>query len=391
MIRKAQIKFICIVMTILFCFFIIIFGISYIIMRNVNENTIERTLAEVEKVYHMPQNDDLIQNNYLIVKILPSASSQTSYTYICDENAFTETQINRIVAVVIKRASTSGSVGNVYYKITDDGYQQLIFAVDMTETMSLFSSSILKIFTALCIIYACLFFIVWRLSFSVFHPIREAFYKQKQFISNASHELKTPLTIISANTDVLKQNGDNHWLSNIKSQTERMDILIADMLTLAKIDEDKVKLSSENFNLSEEIINNSLPFDAVAFEKNKTLSLDIEPNVIYKGDVASVKKITNILLDNAVKHAKVGGEIIVSLKKENGKIIFSVFNTGSNVPPYESNKVFERFYRGDTSRSRESGGSGLGLSIAKSIADQNKWKISANSKLNESMTISVIL
>lgn len=359
-------------------------------MRNVNENTIERTLAEVEKVYHMPQNDDLIQNNYLIVKILPSASSQTSYTYICDENAFTETQINRIVAVVIKRASTSGSVGNVYYKITDDGYQQLIFAVDMTETMSLFSSSILKIFTALCIIYACLFFIVWRLSFSVFHPIREAFYKQKQFISNASHELKTPLTIISANTDVLKQNGDNHWLSNIKSQTERMDILIADMLTLAKIDEDKVKLSSENFNLSEEIINNSLPFDAVAFEKNKTLSLDIEPNVIYKGDVASVKKITNILLDNAVKHAKVGGEIIVSLKKENGKIIFSVFNTGSNVPPYESNKVFERFYRGDASRSRESGGSGLGLSIAKSIADQNKWKISANSKFNESMTISVI-
>ena len=96
------------------------------------------------------------------------------------------------------------------------------------------------------------------------------------------------------------------------------------------------------------------------------------------------------MLDNAVKHAAQNGIIKVSLKKENGKIILSVFNTGSNIPSHESNKVFERFYRGDASRSRESGGSGLGLSITKSIADANKWKISANSKLNESMTITVI-
>ena len=143
--------------------------------------------------------------------------------------------------------------------------------------------------------------------------------------------------------------------------------------------------------VSEVITNDTLPFDAVAFEKGKMLLLDVQPNIQYKGDLQSVKNIVNILLDNAIKHAEKGGEIRVSLKKENNKISLTVFNTGSNVPDHQANKVFERFYRADPSRSRESGGgSGLGLSIAKGIATNNKWKISAVSKLNQYMSITVI-
>ena len=116
-----------------------------------------------------------------------------------------------------------------------------------------------------------------------------------------------------------------------------------------------------------------------------------EEKITYKGDQASVKQIVSILMDNAVKYANKGGTINVTLKKEIGKnVSLTVYNTGSQIPAEDSNKIFERFYRGDSSRSRESGGSGLGLAIAKSIADANKWKITAESILNESMTIKII-
>ena len=204
--------------------------------------------------------------------------------------------------------------------------------------------------------------------------------------------LKTPLSIISATTDVLEQETNSQWISNIKSQTVRMNSLVEDMLSLAKFDEGTTKLKVEKFNLSNEVFNATLPFEVLAFEKRKKLIINVQPNIAYNGDKACVNQIVNILLDNAIKHANVDGEIVLELKKEKNKNVYlTVFNTGSDVPDQQSNKVFERFYRADSSRSRETGGSGLGLSIAKSVADMNKWKISAISKQNESMTIIVTL
>ena len=272
-----------------------------------------------------------------------------------------------------------------------DGNRLIISGSDVTEFLQIFESNVTNILVTLIIAYVLLFIFVYILSLSVFDPIKETLFKQKQFISNASHELKTPLTIISANAEVLKQNGDNQWIDNITSQTERLNLLVNDMLSLAKIDEAKEQLSILNFNLSEVVTNEALAFDALAFEKGKNLSLFIQPNLQYKGDIKSVKNIVNILLDNAVKHANTGGEIALYLKKDGNKTSLVVFNTGSDIPNSDSQKVFERFYRSDQSRSRESGGSGLGLSIAKGIADNNKWKITATSKYQESMTITLIL
>ncbi len=390
MIKRAQLRFICIVMSILLGVFTIIFGVSYFILRDFNERAIERTLEDAKNNFLL-MTDNSEQNNSIIAVIIKNSGDDylIKEKYF-DNKIFTEDLANSVINSALSRPHASGAVKSVYYKISQNGTEYLFVAADMKSNDTAFHSDILKVFIWLAIIYAILFFIVWQLSFSVLRPIKEAFFKQKQFISNASHELKTPLTIISANADVINENGDNPWANNIKSQSERLDALIADMLTLAKMDEDKMELTSVEFNLSEEIINNALAFDAVAYEKGKTLDIDIEPDINYKGDLPSVKKIVNILLDNAVKHAEIGGEILVKLKKENGKIILSVFNTGSHVPAEESNKVFERFYRGDASRSRESGGSGLGLSIAKSVADANKWKISAKSVLDVSMTITII-
>ena len=392
MIKQAQIKFICIIMSILFAVFSVIGIITTSIMYNISEHSIEQTLdVTAESVYLTGPEEGLIHPKAIICRLIPTYEQQGSTYFLWfDDNCFTQQEADHIVNTVLSKHHNSGKINQVYFKIYHTQNDTLLVAIDAADIKLQNYYTISNLFIILTIIFLVLFAIVTALSFYVFKPIKDAFHKQKQFISNASHELKTPIAIISANADVISQDDDNKWVDNIKSQTVRMSGLVDDMLTLAKIDEGRIKLKSEKFNISDEIINCSLPFDALAFEKGKTLIINIEPDVIYTGDKASVNQIVNILLDNAVKHADKGGEIIVDFHKEKSKNLLSVSNTGSKIPAEQSNKVFERFYRGDSSRTRETGGSGLGLSIAKSVADANKWKISAQSIPDESMTITVV-
>ncbi len=392
MIKKAQIKFICFTLVLLFLIFSIIFGASYILLKNVNDSSIMHNLEYVEKDYNDTQGQ-ISSNNSFVVKISkdPHSSNVILDVSKSNDSIFSDQDVERIVKIILANGYRSGAVGQVYYKVQVSPFYNIIVASNVNNILQEFRLNVLNALSILLIIYFILAIIIVIWSFNVFSPIKDAFVKQKQFISNASHELKTPLTIISANAEIIKNTDNSQWVQNINSQTERMNLLVNDLLTLAKIDEQKEPLSSLEFNLSEVVINDSLPFDAVAFEKGKMLLLDVQPNIQYKGDLKSVKNMVNILLDNAVKHAEKGGEIRVSLKKENSKILLTVFNSGSNVPDHQANKVFERFYRADASRSRDSGGgSGLGLSIAKGIAMNNKWKISAVSKLNQYMSITVI-
>lgn len=387
MIKKAQIKFISMVMSILLVVFFIIFCATFLLLKNANEKAVERTLNDTKKSFILAENG-MIHANGLIVILDANGAVVNSYH---DQNVFSENNVHGIVESVLSKPYDASRIGNTFYIIENYKTGYILIASEMTDIIVAYRLNILKTFIVLLSIYTLLFFIVWGLSFKVFMPIKEAFSKQKQFISNASHELKTPITIISANAEVLGQEVDNQWLKNIKTQADRMNDLVVDMLSLAKIDEDKVDLNKEKFNLSQIVIGSALPFDAVAFEKNKNLILNVEEDIQYIGDIQSVKKIVYILLDNAIKHAEHNGDILLTLKKDSNKILLSVFNTGSSIPDNQANKIFERFYRGDDSRSRDSGGSGLGLSIAKSISDMNKWKIFAVSKLNESMTITVFL
>lgn len=389
MTKKAQIRFIAITLSLLLCVFLIIFATSYISMRGVCERGIKHALDDIQNNYEA--TTEVSSKHAFIVKVFNSPHPSYVVEIIkSEQTTLSDAQINNLIRYALDNYYKMGSIDDMCYKIIGKDNYSLIIASDVSDINSTFTSNIINTLLILSVIYLGLSAIVVLVSFSIFKPIKEAFHKQKQFISNASHELKTPLAIISANAEVLKTNGSNAWVDNINSQTERMGHLISDLLTLAKLDEEKMPLSVVNFNLSEVIINNTLAFDAIAFEKGKTLNLFVQPDVQYKGNVHSVINIVNILVDNAVKHAQSDGEINVYFKKENGKISLTVYNTGSDVPESEQDKVFERFYRGDSSRSRESGGSGLGLSIAKSIADNNKWKISANSKLNEYMSITII-
>ena len=386
MIKTAQRRFILITLSILLVVFTTIFGVIWKINSENFAREIEFSLSDLQKEY-ATTSDIRTFKKVAVIK----TTDYNEKDSIGKEN-FSEETIATIIDVA-KKAQTeiTDNIGEVYYtvKLSNDG--KTAYVADMQMESERYHSVINKTLLLLTAAFVALGIIVWALSEKVFEPIKRILLKQKQFISDASHELKTPVSIISANTDVIRTEENKAYADSIKNQVERLKFLVNDLLTLARLDEGNVKAIKETFNLSDEVVNSALPFDAVAFEKGKTLTLDVEKNIIYDGAKDGVKQILNILLDNAVKYAKDGGDIKVSLKKTGARIVLSVCNDGSLIPDADSNKIFERFYRGDSSRSRESGGNGLGLAIAKSIATANKWQIFAESVYGKSMTMTLIL
>lgn len=228
-------------------------------------------------------------------------------------------------------------------------------------------------------------------------PVKEAFDKQKQFIADASHELKTPLAIINTNADVLLANPEEtvsrqaKWLHYIKSETERMSKLTRDLLYLTEMDDAKATVLFSRFDLSEAVESVLLTMEAVIFEKELVLNYDIEPGLTAYGNPEQIKQVVMILLDNAAKYTNPQGEIALSLKKQHNEAVLALTNTGEGIPPEHLPRIFDRFYRTDASRARKQGGYGLGLAIAKSIVEQHKGRIYAKSTLGQSTTFYVHL
>lgn len=392
MIRQAQIKFIAIIMSVLLMVFSLIFAVSYFLLNLNKQKNIDYTLMHIEANY-LSTNTIFAQNAFS-VEIAKSANPQQSKEFRTTSNLtnLTDKQIDDVTTAIMNiNSDENGNFGTFYYRIYETDKRYIVSVLNAEDVIYDFNATMTYILLTLIVLYLILFIPAMYLARKTFEPIKESFDNQKEFTSNASHELKTPLAIITANTEVLKhENGNNQWINNISEQTDRLALLVKDMLSLSKMDEKSLVLEKNNFDLSEQIETVALGFDALAFEKEKTFSINIQKNIFYYGNVESVKNLVNILLDNAIKHASPLGNINLALKKENLKIVLTIQNTGSNVREEDSNKIFERFYRGDASRSRDSGGSGLGLAIAKNIAIKNKWKISAQSIYEKSMTIKVI-
>lgn len=230
-------------------------------------------------------------------------------------------------------------------------------------------------------------------------PIEKTWEKQKQFVADASHELKTPLTVIATNADVVLANPydqikeQSKWLNYIKAETERMTKLVNDLLYLAKLDDDEVLKHKMHFNLSDALIDICLPFECVIFESHKIFNMHIAPDILYYGDEGRIKQLGVILLDNAIKHTHENGTIDfnVFLDTSKNKIHIEVTNTGKGIPLEHQDKIFERFYRVDKSRSRETGSHGLGLAIAKTIVSQHSGTLSVTSNIDGPTTFTAIL
>ena len=212
-------------------------------------------------------------------------------------------------------------------------------------------------------------------------PALDSYQKQKDFIADASHELKTPVAVIMANADALEADmSEKKWLNNIKQETEKMNNLITNLLNLSKIENQFDKSMYELNDISKIVNKNILTFESLAFEKNVKIKDDIEDNIVFKSNALEMNELISILIDNAIKHADNKSTINVSLNKKSEGIVLKVANKGDEIDPKDYDKIFERFYRVDESHNRNSNRYGLGLAIAKSIVEKHDGKISVDSK-----------
>ena len=227
--------------------------------------------------------------------------------------------------------------------------------------------------------FAAVFVVVYFLSGRMIRPIAESYEKQKRFITDAGHEIKTPLTVINANVDLLECDlGDNESLDDIRGQTKRLKALTEKLVYLARMEEDEATLKKEDFSVTELAEELTPAFVHLAQAEGKTLRAEIRPDTVMHGNAETVSRLFTLLLDNAVKYASPGGEVTVRLGRQGRHIVFSVSNpTAGNVTKEDMGRIFDRFYRADRSRNSETGGHGIGLSTAKAITEQHGGKIKA--------------
>ena len=219
-----------------------------------------------------------------------------------------------------------------------------------------------------------LFFLAQLLAGRIIAPLEESYKRQKQFISDAGHELKTPVAVVNANVELLSREiGENQWLSNIQYENERMSGLILQLLDLARTE--NVVPPMEMIDLSRLVYGETLPFETVAYESGLCLNSDISENIYIYGNSVQIKQLTSILLDNAIRHSSNGKNVTLTLKEEKNNAILSVVNDGEEIPPEQRQYLFERFYLTDTARTGEDNHYGLGLAIAKAITNAHKGTI----------------
>ncbi len=387
MLRAARVKFVTVTMFILLGIFIIMGAATYGLIHNRIVMSADATFGEIIiKVKPGGSLEGVEVPRAAVLRI--SASGQENIIF--DSACFTEESVMELYDQAVAAGEDRGQIGNVYYSILEKVESTIFIAADRTIEKNFEDQSVTFTVLVLAGAYLALFFIVWGFSYLVMKPVQNAFIQQNRFISDASHELKTPLSIISASADVLALEQDNEYIDNIRAQSRRMNSLISDLLSLAKMDETKALLDKSEQNVSAIISKCALQFDALAFERNKEIVTDFEPNIVIACDRDSVEKIATILIDNALKYAD-DDKIYLSLKKSgDNKAVFSVYNRSNTISIDAKEKIFDRFYRADNSRNRETGGSGLGLSIAKKIADINKWKISASVEDKKSVTFTLV-
>ena len=269
------------------------------------------------------------------------------------------------------------------------GENTQIAFLDVTDAHNTLFGLMMTFIMVGLVMLVCIFAVSAYFANRAIQPIAEAWDKQKRFVADASHELKTPIAIIAANADALLANSEEtvnsqrKWIDYIQGETDRMGKLVNNLLSLAKTDDPVSDADFSPFDLSALINRVVLSMEAVAFEKGVTITRQIEPEVMLRSDPEKIEQVLKILLDNGVKYTDDDGHIDVTLKRVKGKPEFTVKNSGRGIPAGELPKIFDRFYCGDPARTRESGGYGLGLSIAKGIVDNLGGKIYAQSVENE--------
>lgn len=277
-----------------------------------------------------------------------------------------------------------------------DGTIRIAFADYTWETSSL-RTLILSCLLIWCLAMAAFFFVGLFLSVLALRPAEKAWKQQRQFVADASHELKTPLTVILANTGIVLAHPDepvsaqSKWLEYAQEEARQMKGLVEDLLFLAKSDAARQEFHAAELDLSEVVQGCLLPFEPVAFEAGVQLEARVDPGLTLTGDEAQLRRLIRILLDNGIKYAGGNGTVTLTLTRQQEKLRLSVHNTGAAIPPEHLPHLFERFYRADAARDRAQGGYGLGLAIAKAITEQHRGSITVASRPDTGTVFTVLL
>ena len=305
--------------------------------------------------------------------------------------AVTQEEASAYGAQVLASNSTKGSVDDYRYLKDVQDNQTVIYCLNRSLERENVRTYLLGAVLVGVISYGLLFILISFVSGRAVRPLTENIERQKQFITDAGHELKTPISIISANAEVLEmENGTSPWLSNIQDQVKRMTELVKRLLALSRMDEAQVQGRFSRVPFSELTEETAMDFVPVAEGQGKTMTVHVDKGLELLGEKDALKELVSILCDNAVKYCDDKGAIDVALTAEGKKVKLTVQNAYETGAPVDTNKLFDRFYRSDTSRNQKSGGYGIGLSIAKAVVDVHKGKIHATHE-NGKMVFEAIL
>ena len=291
-----------------------------------------------------------------------------------------------------KSKTTKGFLDEYRYLLTETENGYLVVFVDSASDLQDARKALVASVSVSAVGFFAVFLLVFFFSKKVFKPVEVTYQKQKQFITDASHELKTPLTIISANVEVMEmESEESQWSHSIKKQIDRMINLVEQMVTLSRLDEQQETLH-EKFSLSEAVRDTAELYLPVAESQGKGLEIEVAEDLQMTGDEKQIRQMVGLLMDNAVKYASLpSGEekgqprSRLSLKQKGKKAELKLWNTTDQIEAKNWDVLFERFYRPDNSRNSAKGGSGIGLSVVKSIVEAHKGKITAVSKDGKSM------
>lgn len=325
------------------------------------------------------------ETRYFTVTITGDSDSKSEMTVnIKHIAAVTEEDAKQFTEELIQKEKSSGYYGRYRYRKaeTEEGKSIYIYVDCLNDLQSI------RNFAVISLLVGGVFLVLVLILVSVFsrraiRPVVESMEKQKQFITDAGHEIKTPIAIILANTEVIEMcEGESEWTKSIKNQVSRLTELVGNLLMLAKMDETGQKIEMQEVEFGKLIKEISESFHTILIQKNQKIEEQLEEELNVCGNEKELRQLGTILMDNAVKYTPDGGRIRISLKRKEKMAILNFYNECENLPQGDLTHLFDRFYRADSSRSRESGGYGIGLSVAKAVVKNHRGKISVKAQEN---------
>lgn len=409
MILKLKRKFILINMALVLVVLLIVFSVLCLSTYRQQLQSAERALDQLllrsddpaskfEISKPTARGDQPQRNDSLIAGFVVVIDASGEFSVSASESVSVSDEIAQSVSeTALQSSDGSGLIRSYslrYMSVTENGETRIAF-VDVSDDLSEMAEMIVTSLLVGVLGIAAFFLISLFLANWALRPVAKAWSQQKQFVADASHELKTPLTVILANQKILLAHPErtigeeSQWIENTQSESNRMKSLVEDMLFLAKSDSDQVKQALSTINFSDLVQGTLLSFASVAFEANVQMEDEIQSDVKLSGSEAQLRRLCAILFDNAVKYAGRGGAVHTVLHSDGTTCRLSVQNTGTPISEEDLPHLFERFYRAD--RARSAGGFGLGLSIAESIVHSHGGRIWAISSAAEGTTFNVVL